>query len=158
MSIESTELKIMGQTFKGAWVAVVVAIGSTIGTGVWTASSLYSRLEALESRVIPDVAPIEEKITLIEQDLVNNDVSSLQGKLAALGTNLVTITQQQERLLGLTDSVNELSGKVTQMETTVAKAELVTGKVDKFQSSQDKTSIEISELWQAVDYLSNPLK
>ena len=30
MSLESSELTIGGQTFKGAWIAVVLAIGSTI--------------------------------------------------------------------------------------------------------------------------------
>ena len=50
VSIEDSELKIGGQTFKGAWIAVVLAIGSTIGGGVWTASSLYSRLEAEDGK------------------------------------------------------------------------------------------------------------
>lgn len=59
MSIEDSELKIGGQTFKGAWIAVVLAIGSTIGGGVWTASSLYSRLEAVECIQVPDIVPLE---------------------------------------------------------------------------------------------------
>ena len=94
--IEDSELKIGGQTFKGAWIAVVLAIGSTIGGGVWTASSLYSRLEAVEAVQVPDVAPLHESIQLIEQQLKDNDISQLSAKLATLGTNLITISSQQE--------------------------------------------------------------
>ena len=80
------------------------------GGGVWTASSLYARLEAVESRSIPTITHIEEQaitdkqellsaIKLIEQELADNDVSQLQGKLAALGVNLQTIIEQQQKLL-----------------------------------------------------------
>ena len=89
--IGDSELKIGGQTFKGAWIAVVLAIGSTIGGGVWTASSLYSRLEAVEAISVPDVSPLHESIQLIEQQLKDNDISHLSAKLATLGTNLTTI-------------------------------------------------------------------
>ena len=75
MSLESSELTIGGQTFKGAWLAVVLAIGSTIGGGVWTASSLYSRLEAVEAVQIPNIGPLEEEVLLIKQELEANDVS-----------------------------------------------------------------------------------
>ena len=98
MSLESSELTIGGQTFKGAWIAVVLAIGSTIGGGVWTASSLYSRLEAVEAVQIPNIVPLEEEVLLIKQELEANDVSKLQGKLAELGTNLVVIKDQQSGL------------------------------------------------------------
>jgi len=50
VSLESTELKIGDTSFKGVWIAIVLGIGSTIGGGVWTASSLYSRLEAGEAQ------------------------------------------------------------------------------------------------------------
>ena len=59
MSLESTELKIGDTSFKGVWIAIVLGIGSTIGGGVWTASSLYSRLEAVEAQQIPDISPIQ---------------------------------------------------------------------------------------------------
>ena len=71
--IEDSELKIGGQTFKGAWIAVVLAIGSTIGGGVWTASSLYSRLEAVESQqqqlekiILQDIPDIRERVIRLE--------------------------------------------------------------------------------------------
>ena len=118
VSIEDSELKIGGQTFKGAWIAVVLAIGSTIGGGVWTASSLYSRLEAVEAIQVPDIVPLEEKILLIEQELTANDVSKLQGKLAELGTNLVVIKDQQAGLL-------LIQKQVTDVEKSVQKCKLL---------------------------------
>ena len=105
MSLEDTELKIGGTSFKGVWIAIVLGIGSTIGGGVWTASSLYSRLESVEARVIPDVAPIEEKISLIETQLKDNNVAQLQGKLAELGTNLVTIKDNYDKMLEFKEEI-----------------------------------------------------
>ncbi len=122
VSIEDSELKIGGQTFKGAWIAVVLAIGSTIGGGVWTASSLYSRLEAVEAIQVPDIVPLEEKILLIEQELTANDVSKLQGKLAELGTNLVVIKDQQAGLLLIQKQVTDVEKSVTEMQTIVKKS------------------------------------
>ena len=126
MGIETSELKIGGQTFKGAWIAVVLAIGSTIGGGVWTASSLYSRLEAVELRKIPNVQPMQEEIQLIKQQLVDNDISQLQAKLATLGTNLETILDQQEKLLELKSELSTLEKEIEAMKGVVAKAEVIT--------------------------------
>ena len=92
----------MGNTnFKGVWIAIVLTIGTSIGGTVWTASSLYSRLEGVEGRHIPDIAPLQEQLTLIQTQLTDNDVPKLQGKLAELGVNLKTIAEQQSKLLEL---------------------------------------------------------
>ncbi len=157
MSLEDTELKIGNTSFKGMWIAVVVTIGTSIGGTVWTASSLYSRLEAIESTVIPDIVPLEEKVLLIEQELKANDVSQLQGKLATLGTNLVTISTQQDKLLLINDSVSELKQNVIEMQTTVQKAEMVTKEVEGFQKQVDAVKRDVQDLWDGMDYLSNPL-
>ena len=133
MSLESSELTIGGQTFKGAWIAVVLAIGSTIGGGVWTASSLYSRLEAVEAVQIPNIVPLEEEVLLIKQELEANDVSKLQGKLAELGTNLVVIKDQQSGLLLIKQQVTDVEKSVTEMQTVVQKAEIVVKAVENFE-------------------------
>ena len=158
MSLEDTELTIGGTSFKGVWIAIVLGIGSTIGGGVWTASSLYSRLESVEARVIPDVAPIEEKISLIETQLRDNNVAQLQGKLAELGTNLVTIKDNYDKMLEFKEDIGELEQKVTKMETVVQKAELVTKEVEQFEDDIKVVKKEIQDLWDGMDYLSNPLK
>ncbi len=60
MSLEQTELTIGGTSFKGVWIAIDLGIGSTIGGGVWTASSLYSRIAAVEAKQIPDINPLSK--------------------------------------------------------------------------------------------------
>lgn len=158
VSIETSELKIGGQTFKGAWIAVILAIGSTVGGGVWTASSLYSRLESVEARSIPQIAPIEEKIGLIEQQLKDNDIGSLSAKLATLGTNLKTIMAQQEKLLEVSKSVTELEKQIETIKSTVKQAELVSNNLGDVDERIKVINTEINQLWEGMDYLSNPLK
>ena len=169
MSLEETELKIGGQSFKGVYIAILFSLATTLGGGVWTASSLYSRLESVESRYIPDITSIEEQIVgdkqellseveLIKQQLSDNDVSQLQAKLAALGVNLETIITQQEKLLLIDDNVDDLEKDIESMKATVTKAELVTEKVSGFEGKISKHAREIEDLWSAMDYLSNPLK
>ena len=155
--IEDSELKIGGQTFKGAWIAVVLAIGSTIGGGVWTASSLYSRLEAVEAVQVPNVAPLHESIQLIEQQLKDNDISHLSAKLATLGTNLATISSQQEKLLEITTSVNKLEKDIEAMRAIVAKAELVVDDVNEIKENWKTAKTEYDDIWSALDALAMPL-
>ena len=139
MSLESTELKIGDTSFKGVWIAIVLGIGSTIGGGVWTASSLYSRLEAVESQQIPDISPIREN-------------------LATLGTRLDTLLSQQEKLLELNTDVSKLSNDIEAMKATVAKAEIIINDIGDTEVKFKTLTKEVEDLWQGMDYLSNPLK
>ena len=139
MSLESTELKIGNTSFKGVWIAIVLGIGSTIGGGVWTASSLYSRLEAVESRQIPNITPIREN-------------------LATLGTRLETLLGQQEKLLELNTDVSTLSNEIEAMKATVAKAEIIINDIGDTEVKFKALTKEVEDLWQGMDYLSNPLK
>tara|TARA_R100000541_G_scaffold1618_1_gene6405 strand:- start:88 stop:570 length:483 start_codon:yes stop_codon:yes gene_type:complete len=160
MSLEETELKIGGTSFKGVYIAILFSLATTLGGGVWTASSLYGRLEAQEGRRIPDITAIEEKITLIEQELTANDVSQLQGKLATLGTNLVTIMEQQEKLLLIDENVDKLELEVKSMKATVTQAELIAKSMSGVDSEMKVIKREITDLWNGLDYItdSNPLK
>jgi hypothetical protein len=158
MSLADAELTIGGVKLKGIYIAVVFSLATTIGGGVWTASSLYSRLEGVEGLFIPNVTPLEERITLIEQELEANDVSKLQGKLAELGVNLKTIATQQEKLLAIGDKVNELEKDIEGMKATVAKAEVLASDATKLDTKFKNINREIQELWDGMDYLANPLK
>ena len=168
MSLEDTELTIGGVSFKGVYIAILLSLATTLGGGVWTASSLYSRLEAVEDLQIPDVVPIEEevsrveaelaeKIKLIQQELIANDVNQLQGKLAELGVNLKTIAEQQAKLLTINDKVIELEKELESMRVTVTQAELMTKDLKDVDSKLKKIDTEIKDLWSGMDYLSNPL-
>ena len=168
MSLAETELTIGGTSFKGVYIAILMSLATTLGGGVWTASSLYSRLEALEAIEIPKLAPLEEqllkvgqdletKIELIEQELKANDVSQLQGKLATLGVNLETIATQQAKLLTINDKVVELEKELESMRVTVTQAELIAKDLQDVDSKIKKINTEIEDLWSGMDYLSNPL-
>jgi uncharacterized small protein (DUF1192 family) len=157
MSFEEAELKVNGVSFKGVWIAIVLGIGSTIGGGVWTASSLYGRLTAVEAIQIPSIKPVEERVGLIEKELLNNDVSKLQGKLATIGTNLKTIMVQQDQLLDLKSEVAGLSKDIESMRSTVKTAEIITAGVDELDKRVKIATREIEDLWQGLDYVSNPL-
>ena len=158
MSLAETELKIGGTSFKGVYIAILLSLATTLGGGVWTASSLYSRLEAVESQQIPDIAPLEEKILLVEQELSANDVSQLQGKLAALGVSLQTIALQQEKLLGITTKVSDLEKDIETMKAQVTESKLIAEGVNGFSTSIKNIEREIEDLWSGMDYISNPLK
>ena len=169
MSLEETELKIGGTSFKGVYIAILFSLATTLGGGVWTASSLYSRLESVVSRSIPDITPLEERILtdkqallseidLIKQELSDNDVSQLQGKLATLGVNLQTIIDQQDKLLLIDDNVNDLEKDIEAMKGTVAQAEVITKSIGDVNGKLSSLKREVEELWQGLDYLSNPLK
>ena len=168
MSLAETELTIGGTSFKGVYIAILLSLATTLGGGVWTASSLYSRLEAVEALEIPDIVPLEEniasvesslarRIDLIQQELTANDVGQLQGKLAELGVNLKTIADQQSTLLLINDRVIELEKEIETMRATVAKAELMTKDLEDVDSKLKKIDTEIEDLWSGMDYLSNPL-
>ena len=169
MSLEETELKIGGTSFKGVYIAILFSLATTLGGGVWTASSLYSRLESVELNEIPNITPLQEQVVtnkqellseieLIKQELADNDVSQLQGKLATLGANLQTIIDQQDRLLLIDENVNDLEKEIESMKATVTKAELVAEKVSGFEAKITTIKREVEDLWSAMDYLSNPLK
>ena len=158
MNLAETELSIGGVKFKGIYIVILVSLATTIGSFVWTASSLYSRLESVESRAIPQVAPIEEKIGLIEQQLKDNDIASLSAKLATLGTNLQTIVGQQEKLLELSKDVSKLEKDIETMKATVKQAELISESLGDVDDRIKIVNKEINDLWDGMDYLSNPLK
>ena len=158
MNLADTELTIGKTKLKGVWIAIVLTIGTSIGGTVWTASSLYSRLETVESKKIPNIQPLQESITLIQQELKDNNVSQIQGKLAELGVNLATIAQQQEKLLEIKTEVTELRQKVAAMESTVTQSKLLADNMSDVDSSIERLKKEADSLWEAVDYLGNPLR
>ena len=158
MSLADTELTIGGTSFKGVYIAILLSLATTLGGGVWTASSLYSRLEAVESQQIPDIVPLEEKILLVEQELEANDVGQLQGKLAELGVNLVTIKDQQAALLDIKTKVTDLEKDIETMKSTVKQAELITAKSEDIDKRIQAIGRDLDSVWEALDYVSNPLK
>ena len=158
MSLADTELTINGTSFKGVYIAILLSLATTLGSGVWAASALYSRLVDVEARSIPNVAPMQEEINLIRQQLQDNDVSQLKAKLAELGTNLSTIMEQQDKLLTVSQDITDLEKDIEAMRSTVKSAELVAKDLEGLDDKFKTITKEIDDLWEGMDYLSNPLR
>ncbi len=159
MNLAETELKIGNTSFKGVYIAILLSLATSLGGMVWGASALYARLETLEAKNIPDIKPITERVTLIEQRLEDNDVGQLKGNLAALGTNLETIIDQQEKLLELKSDVSRLEKDIEAMRSTVKQAEIVSNSLTDVADKMKKLDVEINNLWDGLDYVtSNPLR
>ena len=137
--LSDTEVKIGDTKLKGVWIAIVLTIGTSIGGTVWTASSLYSRLETVEAIQIPDTTEMQEQ-------------------LVGLGSNLETIMERQKELIALQERVVDVEKLVTEMQVTVEKAKLATENSDKIQGKLDKIDKEIEALWQGMDFLANPYR
>jgi len=157
MSLEDTELKIGGTSFKGVYIAILLSLATTLGGGVWTASSLYGRLQGVEAQEIPDIKPTLKEISLIKQQLTDNDVSQLKAKLAELGTNLTTIMAQQDKLLTIQSQVTDLEKEIESMKAMVTEAKLLAEGVTDIEKSVKVVTTEIDDIWKGLDYLSNPL-
>jgi len=157
MSLEDTELKIAGTSFNGVYIAILLSLATTLGGGVWTASSLYGRLQGVEAQEIPDIKPTLKEISLIKQQLTDNDVSQLKAKLAELGTNLTTIMAQQDKLLTIQSQVTDLEKEIESMKAMVTEAKLLAEGVTDIEKSVKVVTTEIDDIWKGLDYLSNPL-
>lgn len=175
MALSDLELNVGGQSFKGVYIAVVVSFASTIAGGIWTASEFFSRLEAQEAAVeeagvvattlqarFKDLREsqstalqgYEVTISNMQQSLEDNDVASLQGKLAELGTNLEAIMEAQKDLLDLRDRVASVeksnSESVLKVENKVEALKDTSERLKRIQK-------EIDDLWLGLDSLANPL-
>ena len=171
MALEDLELSVAGTQIKGVWIGILLAFSSTIGGGIWTASEFFSRLEALESSVIDassETAVVQGRfedlresqserlqgyqvaISNMEQQLADNNISELQGKLAELGTNLEAIMKAQQDLLDLRD-------RIAAVEKSNAEAVLtVNNRVQSLEKTErvlKRVDTEIENLWQALDSL-----
>ena len=164
--MDNIELDVGGTKFKGIWIAVLFSFASTIGGGIWAASEFFSRIEILEEAVAEsedvsgtwaeDKKVLMADLAVLQQQLLDNDVSSLQGKLAELGTVLGAIMERQKELLALQERIVEVEKEVTAMATIVQKAEMVTQNAEQVNNRLQKAEREINDLWEGMDYLSNP--
>ena len=175
MALQDLEVNVGGTSFKGVYVAVLLSFGSTIAGGIWTASEFFSRLEAQEAAVeaagvtattlqarFKDLRESQTEalqsyqvtIANMQQSLEDNDVASLQGKLAELGTNLEAIMEAQKELLDLRD-------RVAAVEKSNAEAVLrVDNRLESLKDTNERLKRiqkEIDDIWLGLDSIANPL-
>ena len=173
--MDNIELDVGGTKFKGVWIAVLFSFATTIGGGIWTASEFFSRLEAqeeavsnavmeaktltiqfdnLQTKSTADIAAFTSQINRMDQQLTDNGVSELQGKLAELKTNLQQILEQQTQLLNVKEKVADLDKSVAESNIIV---EAAGGKFESYDKAVKKMQREADDLWKAMDALANPL-
>lgn len=155
----------IGNTMRNAYIAAAITIVSTASGGIWAASELFSRFNALEANVDAALSNAEviteranglaERLKVMEQQLADNDVGQLQGRLSELGTNLKTIMENQVQLLALRDKVSDVEKLTSENNITVTTKVESLGDVDK---RLTRIQTEINDIWKAMDALSNPLK
>ncbi len=174
MSLDDLEVSVGETQIKGVWIGIVLAFGSTIGGGIWTASEFFSRLESQEDSVQESIAAsdtlgtrfddlresntsrlqgMDTKLATMEQAMTVADVENLQGKLSELGANLETIMEAQKELLDLRD-------RISSVEKTSSETEIkVSGKLESLQTLDDRLKRyerDMDDIWTAID-ASNPL-
>lgn len=127
MALEDVEVNVGGTSIKGVWIAIVLTFGSTIGGGIWAASQFFAQLTEQSEAVVAATAQAEAlatrfddlrdinaqrlqamdvKLSNMEQAMTAADVENLQGKLAELGANLVSIMDAQQELLDIRDRIS----------------------------------------------------
>ena len=164
--MDNIELDVGGTKFKGIWIAVLFSFASTIGGGIWAASEFFSRIEILEETVMEgqevsgsweeDKKVLMADLAVLQQQLEDNDVSSLQGKLAELGSVLGNIMERQKELIALQERLVQVEKDMTEITTVVAKAEMMTRGAEQIAQKLVSVEKEINDLWEGMDYLSNP--
>lgn len=173
--MDNLELDVGGTKIKGVWIAILISFASTIGGGIWTASEFFNRL-ATQEQTVQDAMQVsadiqgqfddlkgmvdtqlnsyKNTIDVVQQQLADNDVSGLQGKLATLGTNLEQIMKRQSELLDMRDKIAEI--EKTASEQSI-KTQVQLDKLKQYDDDMKRIKREIDDLWNGMDALSNPL-
>ena len=173
--MDNLELDVGGTKIKGVWIAILISFASTIGGGIWTASEFFNRLatqeqtvqdamqastdiqakfDELKGLVDTQLNSYKNTIDVVQQQLADNDVSGLQGKLATLGTNLEQIMKRQSELLDMRDKIAEI--EKTASEQSI-KTQVQLDKLKQYDDDMKRIKREIDDLWNGMDALSNPL-
>lgn len=154
------ELKIGKFTFKGIYIAIFLPIISGLAGGVWYVSDFYNRINVIDalansnSSYGSSINDLEARLSSVEQSIADNDISSLQSKLAELGTNLSLIMEAQKELMNLKDQFKDID--VVAKENKL----LVDSYESRIKELENKIKIhqrEVDDIWKGMDALANPL-
>jgi hypothetical protein len=129
-----------GFDISGWMLAVALPVLSTIGGGAWYLFDLQSRFIAVEEN-ISVVLDVASRVQTLEQAIADNDVRGLAPRLSQLSTQMNTILEQQRELLDLRQRVDR-AGVIT----------------DNLSQDLNRFTVEIEDLWRAIDALDRPLR
>jgi hypothetical protein len=129
-----------GFDISGWMLAVALPVLSAIGGGAWYVFDLQSRFIAVEEN-ISVVLDVASRVQTLEQAIADNDVRGLAPRLSQLSTQMNTILEQQRELLDLRQRVDR-AGVIT----------------DNLSQDLNRFTVEIEDLWRAIDALDRPLR
>ena len=154
------ELKIGNFTFKGIYIAIFLPIISGLAGGVWYVSDFYNRINVIDalansnSSYGANINDIEARLSSVEQSINDNDISSLQGKLAELGTNLSLIMEAQKELMDLKDQLKDIDVVAKENKLLVESYE---SRIKELENKINLHQREVDDIWKGMDALANPL-
>jgi len=115
---------------------------------------MEARFDDLKTDAEKQLQQYEVAIANMNQQLDDNNVSELQGKLAELGTNLEAIMKAQQDLLDLRDRISAVEKSNGETVVTVnAKIEALSNVDERIKRLQR----DMDDAWTAMDELANPL-
>lgn len=172
------EINLGGIKIKSGFILVFLAFAGSVAGGVWTAGELYNRLVVVEDGLagveIPDIAPIEEEVSVLREQLVA-ETGVLREQLSAAQERVVVLEamkmdSRMERIeTRLEDqNIGQLQGNLVQLQTNldniIANQESLKGyseSVDenKRQMEQLRKDIatfeqDMNDVWEALDEVS----
>jgi|TARA_E500000318_G_C3566132_1_gene215736 chromosome segregation ATPase len=154
------ELKIGNFTFKGIYLAIFLPIISGLAGGVWYISDFYNRINVIDSLANSNssfggtIEDLEARLSSVEQSIADNDISSLQGKLAELGTNLSLIMEAQKDLMDLKDQFKDVDVAAKENKLLVESYE---SRIKELENKIKLHQREVDDIWKGMDALANPL-
>jgi len=154
------ELKIGNFTFKGIYIAIFLPIISGLAGGVWYVSDFYNRINVIDalansnSSYGTNISDLEARLSSVEQSIADNDISSLQGKLAELGTNLSLIMEAQKDLMDLKDQFKDIDVVAKENKLLVESYE---SRIKELENKIKLHQREVDDIWKGMDALANPL-
>lgn len=158
--MDNFEIKLGKYTFKGIYIAIFLPLISSIGGGVWYVSDFYNRIDTIQSMASSNsshsglINNLDDRLASVEQSINDNDISSLQGKLAELGTNLSLIMEAQKELMNLKDSFKDIEVTSKENDLLVKSYEL---RIKELEEQIDVLQKDMDSAWRAMDALANPL-
>ena len=154
------ELKIGKFTFKGIYIAIFLPIISGLAGGVWYVSDFYNRINVIDalansnSSYGANINDLEARLSSVEQSIADNDISSLQGKLAELGTNLSLIMEAHKELMDLKDQFKDIDVVAKENKLLVESYE---SRIKELENKINLHQREVDDIWKGMDALANPL-
>lgn len=137
--MDDAEVKVGGFTFRGVYLAAALPVFGSLSGGIYYGYDVVNRFWGVEDAV-NEVLATTSRIQALEQTIGDNNVSGLNTQLTQIGTQMISILEQQKSLLDL--------------RSKVERAELITEGID---AKIKQLQSDIDSTWDAIDELGKPL-